>query len=371
MQTPWGELADLDLSDHELAGRILAADKHQLIEGLVVECLFDQIVQALPACVDRPLALLDVETVVVDSGRNDLGWLGFVWARQRQPGLGRYLQALERCLRPWLLEYADGDFWATPVRDGQRAGPTQRLPELLQTLSSQRPQPFLVDASVRNSLRQRQAFWGFVSGYHQDRLAERVLLPRILINCAIQPWFRTVWNLDRAVILGDRVWVLEIKHKFPINQHPLHFGINAGEIGLLDRLSRAGVRCLHTILVKPQWSKEVGSMYLLNDLRLRTQAALIATVLDPARTALLRQQTSAHAGRHTSITGRAPLAYKRLAASSFSRLGLLPQPPAELAQNMVDTMLGTATQAVQDGWLRGLQAACGPAATAPTAPTRH
>ncbi|WP_146131859.1 hypothetical protein [Chromobacterium amazonense] len=49
METPWGQLGSLDLADHELAADILSADKHQLVEGLVVECLFDQIVANVPA----------------------------------------------------------------------------------------------------------------------------------------------------------------------------------------------------------------------------------------------------------------------------------------------------------------------------------
>lgn len=43
MDTPWGPLARLDQNDDDLAMRIIAEDKDTLVEGLVVEDLFDQI----------------------------------------------------------------------------------------------------------------------------------------------------------------------------------------------------------------------------------------------------------------------------------------------------------------------------------------
>ncbi|TQN60566.1 hypothetical protein FLX27_16125 [Agrobacterium tumefaciens] len=63
---PWGRLRDLDLSDHNLCETILAEDKHQLGEGLVVENIFDQIIEAVPALLANAL-LLDVETAIVDT----------------------------------------------------------------------------------------------------------------------------------------------------------------------------------------------------------------------------------------------------------------------------------------------------------------
>lgn len=63
MQTPWGRLAGLDLASLDLCSEILSRDKHQLAEGLVVECLVDQIHERIPAY--RPSAiLLDVDTAI-------------------------------------------------------------------------------------------------------------------------------------------------------------------------------------------------------------------------------------------------------------------------------------------------------------------
>jgi hypothetical protein len=354
METPWGELGLLDLSDHELAAEILGADKHQLVEGLVVECLFDQIVAHVPAASGRNVLALDVDSVVVDTRREHERWLCFVWARGMTAGLGRYLMALERCLVPYLVTYENGEFMATRVRAGRRELAPRPLPELMLELSGGRVSPFRVQGSVKNRNRQRQAFWGFISDYYQQRLGERVVLARLLINCAIQPYFRSVWNLDRVFVVDDDLWLFEIKHKFPMERNGLHFGINDGELGMLDLLAGAGIRCLHTILVKPFWSKDVGSMYLLNDLHMRTQAAIIATVLDRAATARVMGRRSGRSGAHTSITGATGLSFKSMAATDFRVLGRLSDAPSEVAAKLFGVMAGEASEGVRDTWLRSL-----------------
>lgn len=355
METPWGQLGSLDLADHELAADILSADKHQLVEGLVVECLFDQIVANVPAVSGQNVIALDVDSVVVNTMRKEDCWLCFVWARSKTEGLGRYLLALEKCFIPYLVTYSDGEFMATRVRGGKRVLPARPLPELMLELSGGKMTPFRVDGSVKNRNRQRQAFWGFISEYYQGSLGERVVLPRILINCAIQPYFRAVWNLDRIFIVDDAVWLFEIKHKFPMDRNGLHFGINDGELGMLEMLAGAGIRCLHTILVKPFWSKDVGSMYLLNDLNMRTQAAIIAAVLDGATTGRIMGRRSGRSGAHTSITGSSGLSFKSISAADFKVLGQLSDPPLDVAAKMSAVMAGAQSAPVSDDWLRSLR----------------
>lgn len=356
METPWGQLSDLNLADHELAVDVLSADKHQLVEGLVVECLFDQVVANVPAVSGQNVIALDVDSVVVDTMRKKDRWLCFVWARSMTKGLGRYLLALEKCLAPYLVTYSDGEFMATRVRGGKRELPARLLPELMLELSGGKMTPFRVDGSVKNRNRQRQAFWGFISEYYQDSLGERVVLPRILINYVIQPYFRAVWNLDRIFIIDDVVWLFEIKHKFPMDRNGLHFGINDGELGVLEMLAGAGIRCFHTILVKPFWSKDVGSMYLLNDLNIRTQAAIIAVVLDEAAIVRIMGRRSGRSGAHTSITGSSGLSFKSISAVDFKVLGQLSDPPLDVAAKMYAVMTGAQSVPVSDDWLRSLRA---------------
>lgn len=356
METPWGHLNDLNLADHELASRILGADKHQLVEGLVVECLFDQIVENVSTASGQKVIALDVESVVVDTMRNEERWLAFIWVRSMSEGLGRYLAALEKCLVPYLVTFKDGEFIASRVLGGKRAVPARPLQELMMELSGGRMTPFRVDSSVKNADRQRQAFWGFISDYYKGNIGDRVVLPRIFINCAIQPYFRSVWNLDRIFIVDKDVWLFEVKHKFPMDRSGLSFGINDGEIKILDMLAGAGIRCLHTILVKPYWTKDVGSMYLLNSLNVRGCAAVIATVLDEATTAKIMGKQSGRSGAHTSITGSSGLSFKSIAAVDFKVLGLLSDHPAALAAKMFAVMTGSTTNSsVSDAWLRGLR----------------
>lgn len=355
MITPWGELASLNLKNHELAATILSADKHQLIEGLVVECLFDQIVDNVSS-LGRNVIALDVDSVVVDTRRIHERWIVFVWARTKGDGLGRYLQALGRCAVPYLVEYENGEFFAVRMNGRKRVGEPRILCEVMHELSQGRVTPFIVNDSVKNHNRQRRAFWGFMSDYYQDKLGEKIVLPRILINCAIQPYFRAVWNLDRIFVVENEIWIFEIKHKFPIDKKPLLFGINDGELGMLEMLTHAGIRCLHTILVKPYWSKDVGSMYLLNDLNMRTRAAVIATVLDQATTAHIMGQQSGRSGAHTSINGVSGLKYKSIPSSNFSPLGVLSDPPLEVAAKMASLISGQKIPSVNDNWLRELRA---------------
>jgi hypothetical protein len=354
METPWGLLKNLNLADHELAAEVLSADKHQLVEGLVVECLFDQIVVNVPAVSGQKVIALDVDSVVIDTMRKEDRWLGFVWARNKTEGLGRYLLALENCLTPYLVTYndSDGEFMAARMRAGKREQPERPLPEIMLELSGGRMTPFRVDAAVRDRNRQRQAFWGFISEYYKGNLGDRVVLPRILINCAIQPYFRAVWNLDRIFIVDDAVWLFEIKHKFPMDWSGLHFGINDGELGMLEMLAGAGIRCLHTILVKPYWSKDAGSMYLLNDLNMRARASIIATVLDEETMAQIMGRRSGRSGAHTSITGSSGLNFKSISAARFKALGQLADPPLDVAAKMSAVMAGSQSAPVSDDWLR-------------------
>lgn len=354
MITPWGELSTLDLSDHELAATILSADKHQLIEGLAVESLFDQIVASVPS-IDRNVIPLDVDSTVVDTRRPFERWIVFVWARSRTAGLGRYLLALEESAVPYLVEYKDGEFFATRTSKGKKIETPKILNELMHNLSGGQMTPFVVDESVRNIQRQKTAFWGFMSDYYKDKLGDRVVLPRILINCAIQPYFRNVWNLDRIFISGDDVWIFEIKHKYPINKKPLLFGINDGEIGMLKTLINSKIQCLHTILVKPYWSLSVGSMYLFNNLNMRTRAAIVAIVLDQSETAKIMKQPSKRSGSHTSITGMDDQSYKEIQSYKFSSLGLLSDPAIEVAKKMASVMFGQEKNQVKDNWLRELR----------------
>ncbi len=179
METPWGHLKDLNLADHDLCETILAADKHQLVEGLVVENIFDQIVEAIPPALPGALTL-DVETAIVDTRRKPDQWHAFIWARSRQEGLGRYLSALERRFRTWLLDLDTeaGIFTAREWRDGAMTGERRPLATLMTDLSGRYPKPVQVASAVRDSHRQKLGFWGYLVDNYRGELGSCVILPR-------------------------------------------------------------------------------------------------------------------------------------------------------------------------------------------------
>jgi hypothetical protein len=359
MHTPWGELATLDLTDGDLCLEILASEKHQLVEGLVVESVFDQIFEDVPAYLEGAV-LLDAETAIVDTGRGDDGWHAFVWVRDREraTGLGRYLAALGKRFRVWLVETDDPltTFLVRPWADGKLAPERRPLAAVAREISGRRPQQLRVAEDVRDAVRQRQSFWGFLHGQHGDATGLRVILPRLFMNYGIQPWFRRVWNLDRILVHGDDIWLLELKHKYPMRGLPLSFGLNTGELGMIVRLGEAGIRCLHAIVVKPVWSMIASPMYLFNDMRKRARAALIAVDLDADITSAMLADTPASSASHTTFSGEGSNSFYRLRADRFSRLGILSDPAAALASGIAGVASGSALPPVEDRWLLGLKA---------------
>lgn len=357
METSWGNLYELNINDHKLAESILSLDKHQLIEGLAAECLFDQIMSATPEELDEKVIPLNVDTIIVDTRIKKERWVGFVWAKTRDAGLGRYLQALDKAVTVYLITYRNGNFIVNPTLDGKISGKEKPLYELMSEISIGKYNKFEVNQSVKNQERQRQVFWGFISNYYKERIGEEISLPRILIKIGIQPYFRSVWNLDRAYIIDDQVWILEIKHKYPINgKKGLAFGINIGELNMISKLTISGIKCLHTIIVKPYWSKDTGSMYLLNSLSTREKTAIIAIVLDELCVNEIMTSGSDTSAPHTSITGNSKILYKRIPCSAFKKIAVLSDPTNEISKGIFNLIADSdSSSIVDDSWLRSLR----------------
>lgn len=353
METPWGRLADLDAADRDLAFRILSHDKHQLLEGLVVENTFDQILQPLVEA--RQLLRLDIETVVVDARRETGRWLVLVWVRRPTEGLGRFLLALERVARVHLVRFREGEFLAAECSGGKIASGRVPLQELLGSLSGRRAIFPKVDLTVRDTNRQRAAFWGYLSEtYPCSRLWDEVVLFRLFINFGIQPFFRSVWNLDRICLCGNQLWMLEAKHKYPFGRRVLQFGINDGELAMMRLAADAGISTLYALIVKPKWSKDIGSMYLHGDLGMRSRAAVIGKVMDAAAIAAAERTSGGRSPAHTSITGTGSLAYRSVPAEQFSFLGSFADERQVLSGALLELLEGFDAQPVTDAMLRKL-----------------
>lgn len=360
MRTPWGELNDLDLSNAMLAEAILCGDKHQLVEGMVVECLFDQFLESLSAHMPG-VTSLNVETAIAQPRMYGDTKIAIVWAREKVAGLGRYLLALEKRFLVFFVEYHPGKgFYGHRRVGGKRSGAVMALQDLLAPVASQEFKEFKVSVEVRDDRRLREAIWGFLFPHHGEELAKKVLLPRLLMNCGIQPWFRFAWNVDRIFLVDDQLWLFEVKHKFPFldrETNDLIFGLNNGEVANFGLLADCGIRTLFSIMVKPKWSKKVGSLYMMTDLKARENTAVIGRVLDSARLRQLMSTSSGTSGSDTTITGdkKSTLKYKPIPAQEFGSFGRFSDRPFDLAAKMVEEMRGVTSPKVSDAQLKSLK----------------
>lgn len=366
MWTPLGPLDTLDLHDHDLCAELLAYDKHQLVEGIVFESVFDQYVAAMEEASSRTVRAIPVETATVRlpaSGEGVPAYGAFVWAKSKTEGLGRFLKALEVHYRVWLVEWSANrqGFNATPVSDGRRDGFASPLDAVCADVSDRAtPSYETVDGRVRNPQRIKQSVWGYLSSHYGNRLGTDVVLPRIFINWGVQPWFGSgVWNLDRILLHGDGLWHMEIKHKYPMERSgKLSFGINDGELLQIDALLRCGLRSLHVVTVKPFWDKLAGSMYLLADLGARSRAAILATELTADLVSAALKGRGGRSGPPTSLDGRSSVHFRSFEASQFRRIGLLSDSADSVARGLVGHMSdGPLPPPVTDTGLRTLRMA--------------
>lgn len=357
METPFGSLKDIDLDDARTVYDILAHDKHSVAEGMVVESLFDQIIEHIPKVVEGGSAiLLDVETFITRDRENFNVRHAFVWARTKGDGLGRYLSALEKGFRVYLLEWVEDSavFMARVIRNGRTV---KRMPlaELVEELGSCHGRKHEVTAEVKDAERHLGAFWGYLKQRPRGYLKYNVALPRLLVNWGIQPWFTSVWNIDRVVIMDDRIWALEVKHKFPYGDPgALEFGLNTGEAYLLKDLGKIGINGLHAIIVKPYWDKKVGSSYLVTDFDVRDKALLLGITVGTKEITRILAAAPRSSPNHTSIDGKTRPKFYGIAAKDFIRLSFLCN-REEIAKRLCLLLQGKLTDYCSDDQLRALR----------------
>lgn len=333
MDTPWGPLSQLDHRNTELALNIIKTDKDTLVDGLIVEHTFDKILRPLVTSAESRLTILDIETIIVSFEQQKFA---FIWARSREPGLGRYLLALSKGMPVYLIDYTAGEFFGTPFKD-QRLEKEARLPltDLASSITGKGPNVRGVSLAVRDARRTNTAYWGFLDPVYKDKLWDKVILARLLINHGLSPYFQGVWNLDRVCLYRDKLWVLEIKHKFPMKNMAL--GINVGEVQNIAMLQELGIECLYTMLVNPVREPGTSAMYLYNNRELQEQVAIIAINFGIRAKALLNTKPK-KAPFHTSISGDTEVDYYQIRPESFSYLGSFADPMRALGEKLLATL---------------------------------
>lgn len=264
-------------------------------------------------------------------------------------------------MRTFVVRFLEGEFWAAPWVAGRvLADERKPLTATVEALTERRAKHSRIDAGVRDTTRQRRAFWGNNLQAARDPHTrwERIILPRLFLNHGLGPYFPRLWNLDRICVTEHDVWLLEVKHKYPFrNRAGLMFGINHGEMENV-RLLAGGpdpIRCLHVLMVKPKWDRGIGPLYLLNDLEMRQHVAVIAMDLS-ARAARIVENRPAAAPAHTTFSGRGGVAYHPVPATDFHRIGRLADRVESLANGLFSMLSGIGTPPkVRDGDLDALR----------------
>ena len=329
MQTPFGLLSELDLKKPRTILEILSFDKHQIAEGMIVESIFEQVIDKIPEEIGaQKVSVLDVETYITREA--DFKTVNaFVWERSRKSGLGRYLRALGRKFNVYLVRFDDNKrvFRVCSIKDGARCGGWLDIEEFMLALGKIKLHEYEVDESVRCEERQLSAFWGYLQGVHGGELAAQVALPRLLVNWGIYPWYKFVWNIDRVLLVGDQVWVLEVKHKFPYGKKGgLKFGLNDGEAYVLRDVVDCGIKAIHLVIVKPHWDVDVSSLNLLSEFKVKERALVVGMLVDGRYIRSILARQSETSGGKTVISGKGRVKFKPLRVGEFSVIGSLAEP---------------------------------------------
>ncbi len=352
LPTPLGDITTLDLDDPVTQETVLYHDKHQLLEGLVVEDVVDQILDQMMAR-QRSLSRLNVVSVVAASKGATTRTVFVLDQGASRDELNLYLARLQHEFLVRLVRYDAGsrDF-VTHAGPNAWDGPLEV--SLGDALREREPNPHFckIDESIKDAMRQRRGFWGYLSGSCKSKLGRAVVLPRLFKNFAVQPYFDGgVWDVDR-VLLGKsgRFYVMEVKHKFPFGAGRLKFGINRGSANVLYALSRTGFCCFHAIMVKPYWDDMHSVTYLFNELETRKRVVFCGRIFTESELQELLRQPSSRSPAKTSLTGSRTLDYVSFHASSLYRIGSLDDP--ELPAQFARALIGQLPEHISDEDLR-------------------
>ncbi|MHB1643236.1 MAG: hypothetical protein ACYCS8_11360 [Acidithiobacillus sp.] len=260
--TPFGPLKDVSLDNIEqLKEMLIRSDKSRMLEGLVIEAVFNDYLSKLSGQGIEVLPISLVRTLTVKNRPNSRqkhvnSW--WVWDRS---GNGQAATELRGLLapRPHSEEFLFDCYYNEVERDffmkewdGMQNIPIQSY--MLEKRRQSKPEFRTPSESVIDEHRSQQAFWAGISSQYGDDLFRNVVLYRLFKNCAIQPFFNGVWDIDSLVQLPDgKLMQLEVKHKYPRVERGngnLSFGINNGQLSVMLDLARRGIKTLHMIMVK-------------------------------------------------------------------------------------------------------------------------
>lgn len=339
--TPLGPLDQLDIENWEVQKDLLSMDKHRLLEGLAIEGTMDSIFKGMPPYGARPLPLSLLRSV--QRGRPNSWW---IWNHEpRDPGASRLFDMLEsrnpKSVMMCDYDESQRDFVISRYfkRIGESVQKRLMAQRRLGTPSFESPAPLL-----QETLRVLTAFFRITEGTHDRDMFRDVVLHRLFKNCAIQPFYDFLWDIDTILEMPDgRLVQLEIKHKYPGGRDSLFFGLNDGQVRTMLELAKCGIDTFHINVVKPYWDSNSSTGYLMNDPSIRNNILVAGHYLDQQRLELISKGRSGKSGETESLYGKKRQPFKSIPVTEFVRIGTLQEiiaagPAPILAGANLDTL---------------------------------
>lgn len=308
--TPLGPLDQLDVENWEVQKDLLSMDKHRLLEGLAIEGTMESIFKEMPPLGARPLPLSLLRAA--QRGKPNSWW---IWRHEPDDsGTGKLFDMLERRNPKSVImcDYNESQRDFVMSRYFKRTGESvqQRLmaQRRITVPDFESPAPLL-----QETLRVLTAFFRITEGAHNRNMFRDVVLHRLFKNCAIQPFYDFLWDIDTILEMPDgRLVQLEIKHKFPGGRADLFFGLNDGQVRTMLELAKCGIDTFHINVVKPYWDSNSSTGYLMNDPSVRDNILVAGHYLDREKLELITRSRSGSSGETESLYGRKKQSFKSI-----------------------------------------------------------
>lgn len=320
--TPLGSLDLLDTGKWEVQKDLLSMDKHRLLEGLAIEGTMDSIFQQMTALGARPLPLSLLRAA--QRGNKPNSW--WIWNHlPGDKGAERLFDMIEhrhpRGVMLCVYDEEQRDFIIS--RYFKRVGESvqKRLMSQRRVTKPAFAQPVPLLQEVERVL---TAFFRMKDSSYERDMFKDVVLHRLYKNCAIQPFYDYLWDIDTILQLPNgRLVQLEIKHKFPGGRDTLFFGLNDGQVRTMLELARCGIDTFHINVVKPYWDSHTSTGYLLNDPTIRDNILVVGHYLDREKLEELARARSGSSGKTESLYGNKKQGFKSIPVTDFVRIGTL------------------------------------------------
>jgi hypothetical protein len=206
-----------------------------------------------------------------------------------------------------------------------QSGALEPLEQFLQRETGRQP---LIEARAENQEdtgRKLNSVFGYLGLPQMGDPFREAILPRVLKDFRIEPYFQGCWDLDRFFALDGSIWTVEVKHKYPSSEG--FFSLNKGQAYQAKSLISCGIRYVHLIFVKPFWEKGHSSIEYLVNQDLAPHIAIIGSVFSRQSITALCNSPDWMAPPETSLTGKAPQPCKRLFLNHFYRAGRYDEDP--------------------------------------------